>query len=545
MDRPRRRAPEHFGFSLPGSKMSVLERRRSERVRMAFLLGIDIGTSGTKALVCDMKGKVLGTASAEHDLSSPQPGWSEQDPEQWWQAVCLAGRAAMSKAKVKPHECKGLGLSGQMHGAVFIDGAPPDKVRALRPAMLWNDQRTITECAEIEKAAGGRRQLIQMVGNPALTGFQAPKILWVRRHEPRVFQAARHVLLPKDYIRYRLTGEYATEVGDASGTLLFDVKKRDWHAGLIAKLKLDRSLFPACYESHIVSGKLTVWAASKLGMMPGVPVVGGSGDQPAGAVGNGIVASGVVSATLGTSGVVFAHADKPTYDPEGRVHTMCHAVEGKWCVFGCILAAGGSLQWFRNHLAGEEVARAKKQGVDPYQLLIDEAAKAAPGCDGLHFLPYLTGERCPHPDPHARGGWIGLTARHSRSALIRSVLEGVTFGMADALRIMQAMKITVSTVRLSGGGARSDFWRQLQTDIYNVPTAVINASEGPAYGAAILAGVGAGAWKNVPQACAAVIRETEKRKPDPKLAAFYARAHAAYARLYPALKDEFPRLAQL
>lgn len=512
---------------------------------MAFLLGIDIGTSGTKALVCDLKGKVLGAATAEHDISSPQSGWSEQDPEQWWQATIQAARAAMSKGKVKPHECSGIGLSGQMHGAVFLDGAPPDKVRALRPAMLWNDQRTMAECAEIEKAAGGRKNLINMVGNPALTGFQAPKILWVRRHEPRVFQATRQILLPKDYIRYRLTGEFATEVGDASGTLLFDVKKRAWHTELMRKLKLDTGLFPNCFESHVVSGKTSVWAASKLGLMPGVPVVGGSGDQPAGAVGNGIVSTGIVSATLGTSGVVFAHSDKPTYDPEGRVHTMCHAVEGKWCVFGCMLAAGGSLQWFRNHLAGEEVIRAKKQNIDPYELIVAEAAKATPGCEGLMFLPYLTGERCPHPDPTARGGWIGLTARHTRGAMIRSVMEGVTYGMADALRIIQAMKIDVDTVRLSGGGARSEFWRQLQTDIYNSPTAIINASEGPAYGVAILAGVGTGVWKNVQQACGAVIRETQKLKPNAKLAAYYAHAHAQFTRLYPALKDEFPRLAAL
>ena len=512
---------------------------------MAYLLGIDIGTSGTKSLVCDLEGNVLATATAEHDIASPQPGWSEQDPQWWWDATVQATRAVVKKAKVKAGDCKGIGLSGQMHGSVFLGDDPPETAQALRPALLWNDQRTAAECDEIEKLAGGRDKLIAMVGNPALTGFTAPKILWLRNNEPKLYEKTRHILLPKDYIRYRMTGEYATEVGDASGTLLLDVKNRRWHKDLIRKLGIDPATLPECFESHVVSGQLTSWAAGELGLKKGVPVVGGSGDQPAGAVGNGIVRTGIVSATLGTSGVVFAHADKPQYDPQGRVHTMCHAVEGKWCVFGCMLSAGGSLQWFRNHMAKEEVARAKKEKVDPYELLIAEAQDAQPGCEGLLFLPYLTGERCPYPDPTARGGWIGLTARHTRAAMIRSVMEGVTFGMNDALSIMKKMGIAVSTVRLSGGGARSEFWRQLQADIYNTPTAVINAQEGPAYGVAILAGVGTGVWKNVPEACDAAIRETERREPDKGVAARYARIYDEYQRLYPALKETFARLSAL
>ena len=508
---------------------------------MSFLLGIDIGTSGTKTLICDFRGRLMATATEAHTVESPRPGWSQQDPLQWWTATCRATRGVLGRAKVRADQVGAIGLSGQMHGSVFLGGGE----KPLRPAILWNDQRTGQECDQIEKRAGGRRRLIRMVGNPALTGFTAPKILWVRKHEPRVYEKTRHILLPKDYIRYRLTGEYATEVGDASGTLLLDVKKRQWNRKLIDLLKIDMSLLPSCHESHEITGQLTGPAAKALGLKAGVPVAGGSGDQPAGAVGNGIVTSGIVSATLGTSGVVFAHADKPIYDPEGRVHTMCAAVSGKWCVFGCMLSAGGSLQWFRNQLAATERAEAARKRIDPYDLLMSEAQRAEPGCEGLFFLPYLTGERCPYADPDARGGWIGLTARHDRSAMIRSVIEGVTFGMADALSIMRDMGIKVKTVRLSGGGARSAMWRQLQADIYNRPVVTINAGEGPAYGAAILAGVGTGVWSSVPQACKAAIRETEKRRPKKRLAARYARHHRQYQRLYAALQVEFERIARL
>jgi len=509
---------------------------------MAHLLGIDIGTSGTKTLICDEKGNVLATAMAEHDISSPKPGWSEQDPEQWWAATCKATKAVLKKAGVKKDQITGIGLSGQMHGSVFLgDGAKP-----LRPALLWNDQRTAAECDAIEKAAGGRKKLINMVGNPALTGFTAPKILWVRKHEPKVYDKTKHILLPKDYIRYCMTGEYATEVGDASGTLLLDVKKRQWNQKILSLLQIDSDLLPECFESHVASGELHAEGAKALGLVAGIPVVGGSGDQPAGAVGNGIVTKGVASATLGTSGVVFVHSDEPTYDPGGRVHTMCSAVEGKWCVFGCMLSAGGSFQWLRNTLGKDTIADAKKAKVDPYELLIREAETAEPGCEGLYFLPYLTGERCPYPNPNARGGWIGLTARHERSHLIRSLLEGVTFGMGDALNIMAGdMGIDIKTVRLSGGGARSPFWRQLQADVYNKKVATINADEGPAYGVAILAGVGTGVWNSVPQACKAIISETETLKPNRKLASFYAKRHEQYSALYAALEPQFDAIAAL
>ena len=509
---------------------------------MSNLIGIDIGTSGTKTLICDEDGKVLATAMAEHPIHSPKPGWSEQDPEDWWQASIKATRAVLKKAKLKAGDVSAIGLSGQMHGSVFLGNGE----KALRPALLWNDQRTQKQCDEITSKAGGREKLIDMVANPALTGFTAPKILWVRENEPKVYEKTRHILLPKDYIRYRLTGEYATDVGDASGTLLLDVRHRQWSDQLLSILEIDKSLLPAkVHESHEVTGALNAQAARSLGLNEGTPVVGGSGDQPAGAVGNGIVSAGIVSATLGTSGVVFAHSESPTLDPEGRVHTMCHAVAGKWCVFGCMLSAGGSFQWFRNQLASEEVAEAKKRKIDPYELLVAQAQKATPGAEGLFFLPYLTGERCPHPDPCARGGWVGITSRTQRRDLIRSLLEGVTYGMRDALEIMKAMNIPISQVRTSGGGARSAFWRQLQADIYKLPVVMTNASEGPAYGVALLAGVGTGVWKSVEEACKASIRQVEKVMPSKKTTELYDRNYSVYRKIYFDLKDRFCEMAKL
>jgi xylulokinase len=502
---------------------------------MAYLLGIDVGTSGTKTVICDEKGKVLATGMAEHPIYSPRPGWSEQDPGDWWKSTVRATREVKKKAKVKEKEIKGIGLSGQMHGSVFLG----DGVKALRPALLWNDQRTAVECEEIERAAGGREGLIEMVANPALTGFTAPKILWVRKNEPRVYEKTKHILLPKDFIRLRMTGEYATEVSDASGTLLLDVVNRKWSDRLMGLLGIDKALMPEVFESPKITGYLTVSAAEELGLAAGTAVVGGAGDQAAGAVGNGITSTGIVSATLGTSGVVFAHSDEPTRDPKGRVHTMCHAVPGKWCVFGCMLSAGGSFQWFRNNLAEAEVALAKKKKVDPYGLLIEEATKAPAGCEGLQFLPYLTGERCPYPDPLARGGWIGVTARTTRGMLIRSLLEGVTYGMKDALSIMQEMGIPVSQVRASGGGARSDFWLQLQADIYRQPIVSTSAAEGPAYGVAILAGVGTGVWSSVEGAAKVCVKCVRRRKSNKKLEAVYGRGYGVYGKLYGDLRERF------
>jgi len=508
---------------------------------MGVFLGIDVGTSGTKTLAMRSDGRILASAVKEYPLSSPKPGWSEQNPDDWWQATQKTVRKVVRTAKIKPADVDGIGLSGQMHGSVFLDSSGG----VIRPALLWNDQRTATQCSEIESRAGGRRKLISMVANPALTGFTAPKILWLREHEPRNYAKTVKILLPKDYIRYRLTGEFATEVSDASGTLLLDVKRRRWCRPLLDKLSIDRELLPAVYESEEVSGNLTASVGKRLGLPAGVPVVGGGGDQAAGAVGNGIVRRGAISATMGTSGVVFAHSDEVQIDPQGRVHTFCHAVSGQWHVMGVVLSAGGSLQWYRNQLGDADVAAAKRKNVDPYELITKQAAEAPAGCEGLYFLPYLTGERTPHADPYARGAWVGLSLRHGRPHLIRSVIEGATYAMRDCLEIIKNMDIPVREIRVSGGGARNEFWRQVQADIYGKKVVTINAEEGPAYGAALLAAAGTGAYKNVVEACGATIRVVDETGVGRAAKRTYDKAYPLYGKLYRSLKDDFQSIARL
>lgn len=508
---------------------------------MSVYLGIDVGTSGTKTLAMRADGKILATATVEYPLSSPKPGWSEQDPEHWWQASIKSVKAVLKQGKIKPADVAGIGLSGQMHGSVFLDS----RGQVIRPALLWNDQRTSAECAEIESRAGGRAQLIELVANPALTGFTAPKILWLRKHEPKNYERVKQVLLPKDYVRYRLTGEFATEVSDASGTLLLDVKNRCWSKTLLDRLSLDPAILPRVYESEEVSGTLSAGAGKLLGLPAGVPVVGGGGDQAASAVGNGIVRRGVISATMGTSGVVFAHSDSVQYDPQGRLHTFCHAVRGKWHMMGVVLSAGGSLQWYRNKFAQDQVALARKQKVDPYELITQQASEAPPGCEGLTFLPYLTGERTPHADPFARGAWVGLSLRHGREHLVRSVLEGATYAMRDSLEIIREMQVPVKEVRLSGGGARSKFWRQLQADIYGVKSVTTNSFEGPAYGVALLAAVGTGAYSSIVEACQETIKVDKTITPNAKTKRTYDAAYPLYQKLYRSLKDDFRTMSEL
>ena len=508
---------------------------------MSVSLGIDIGTSGTKTLAIRETGEILASASAEYPCSYPKPGWSEQDPQLWWDATIETVREVLSKGGLKPEDVKGIGLSGQMHGSVFLD----ENGDVVRPALLWNDQRTGAECDEIEARAGGREALVKLVANRALTGFTAPKLLWVREHEPRNWERVRTVLLPKDYIRYRLSGTFATEVSDASGTLLLDVANRRWSDELLGKLGLDKSLLPDCFERPEVSSQVGASGAGATGLAAGTPIVGGGGDQPAGAVGNGIVRPGAVSATMGTSGVIFAHTEQVGFDPEGRLQRGCHAVPGAWHVMGVVLAAGGSLQWFRNELGKAEVEAAKAEGVDPYFLLTDEAATVGPGAEGLFFLPYLTGERTPHFDPHARGGWIGLTVRHGRSHLIRAVMEGATFAMRDSLELIREMGAPITQVRLSGGGARNPLWRQIQADIYGQDVCTINAGEGPAIGAALLALVGSGAYASVPEACDATIKVVETFPVDRMAKPFYDTAYPIYRELYANLRPSFERMASL
>jgi xylulokinase len=508
---------------------------------VSITLGIDIGTSATKTLAIDETGTILASATLEYPCDHPRPGWSEQGPQCWWDATVQTVKQVVGSGRFRPEDVGGLGLSGQMHGSVFLDA----EGRVIRPALLWNDQRTAAECREIEEKAGGREALIRMVANPALTGFTAPKLLWVRKHEPEHWDQVRQVLLPKDYVRYRLTGTYATEVSDASGTLMLDVANRRWSRGLLGKLQLDPALLPPCYESAEVSAKVSELGSKATGLPVGTPVVGGGGDQPAGAVGNGIVRQGVVSATMGTSGVVFAHADELGFDPLGRLQRGCHAVPGAWHVMGVVLAAGGSFQWFRNELGKAEVALAKERGDDPYFLLTAEAALAGPGAEGLFFLPYMTGERTPHFDPDAKAAWIGLTIRHGRPHMIRSLLEGATFAMRDSLELIREMGVTIEQVRVSGGGARNPLWRQIQADIYGCDVHTLNSTEGPAFGAALLAQVGTGGFASVPEACDATIRPVDSTRVDPRAKNYYDRAFAVYRQLYLDLRASFPSISAL
>lgn len=468
---------------------------------MSIVLGLDVGTSGTKAVAVNAQGEVIASALVEYPLLSPKPNWAEQDPAEWKKAAFEALTQLAHDPAVAPAEVKALGLTGQMHGSVFLDA---DK-KVLRNALLWCDQRTTAQCDYINEKVGEDR-LIEMVCNPALTGFTAPKILWLRDNEPEIYERVATVLLPKDYIRYELTGEFATDVADASGTLLFDVKHRTWHDELMGMLDIPRSFMPKSFEGPEVTGELTTAAAEATGLPAGIPVIAGGGDQAAGGIGCGIVRTGVISAALGTSGVVFAFADDVTLDPQGRVHTFCHSVPGKWHVMGVMLSAGGSLRWYRDVFCQEEIAQGKASGRDPYEFITEAAATIEPGAEGLTFLPYLTGERTPHKDPYAKGAFIGLSLRHTKAHMARAVLEGVAFGMRDSLDIVREMGVPVHEVRASGGGARSSVWRQIQADINQAPLVTINVDEGPAYGAALLGTVAAGMHASVEEACDATIR---------------------------------------
>ena len=504
---------------------------------MGVFLGSDIGTSGTKTLAIDERGKILAEASQEYPCYHPGPLWSEQDPEDWWQATVATIRAVVKKAKLKPADVKAIGLSGQMHGSVFLDKSG----KVIRRALLWNDNRTAAECEEIERRAGGRKKLIQLVANPALTGFTAPKILWLRNKEPKNFEKLAKVLLPKDDIRRRLTGEFATEVSDASGMLLLDVAKRNWSKKLLEKLELDESLLARCHESEEVTGQLTPAVAKQLGLSTDCVVVGGAGDCAANAVGTGVVKRGVLSTSIGTSGVMFVHSDEMQFDPAGRLHTFCHAVHGKWHMMGVSLSAGGSLQWFAEQVC--QAAAAKGQSV--YDVLNAEAAQVAAGSEGLFFLPYLTGERTPHADPLARGCFIGLTLAHSRGHLARSVMEGVTYALKDSLTIIREQGVPVNEIRASGGGSKSPLWRQIQADVFGQDVVTINAEQGPAYGVALLAAVGAGAYKNVEEACAATIRVVSRTVTSQSAAKVYDRGFPVYQRLYQSLKEDFRAISEL
>lgn len=489
-------------------------------------LGIDVGTGGSRAILIDEAGQVVGSATGEHAaFVSPQIGWAEQDPHDWWAASKKAIREVLKKTSTSADEIAAVALTGQMHGAVLLG----EKDEVLRPALIWCDQRTAEECEELNRTIGPKR-LIELTCNPALTNFTVTKLLWVRKHEPEIWKRFRKLLLPKDYVRLRLTGEHAIDVAEASGTLLLDVAQRRWSKTMLELTELPESCLPKLYESPEVVGKVSSEGASETGLKAGTPVIAGAGDQAAGAVGMGIAAPGAVSVTIGTSGVVFAATDRPALDPKGRVHTFCHAVPGRWHVMGVTQAAGLSLRWFRDRFgAGAD------DGRDPYERLSEEAAKVPPGGDGLFWTPYLMGERTPHLDPDARAALVGLNASHTRGHVIRAILEGVAFSLRDTFTIFGEMGVPIREVRLGGGGARSPLWRQIQAEVYGQTVSTVKAEEGAAYGAAILAGVGAGVWSSVEGACQSVVKINQRIEPDSRNVETMNHQYRLFREIYPAL----------
>ena len=507
---------------------------------MNCLLGIDIGTSGTKTVLFDENGTPLASSTVEYPLYQPQNGWAEQDPDDWYRASVQTIRTVIETSGVSPESIKGIGLSGQMHGLVMLDASGA----VLRKSILWCDGRTTEECAEITETIGAER-LIELTANPALPGFTAGKILWVRKHEPELYAQCAHILLPKDYIRYKLTGVFATEVSDASGMNLLDVKNRCWSGEVLEKLSIDPSWLPKVYESPEVTGYVTEEIASLTGLCAGTPVVGGAGDNAAAAVGTGVVEDGKAFTTIGTSGVVFAHTSNMVIDPKGRVHTFCCAVPGCWHVMGVTQGAGLSLSWFRNNFCTAEMETAKQMGVDPYYLMDKEAANVPIGANKLLFLPYLMGERTPHLDANCRGVFFGLSAIHTKRDMIRAVMEGVSYSLRDCMEVLKEMGVVSNEMLACGGGGTSPLWRQMLADLYGCPVKTVASKEGPALGVAILAGVGCGLYPSVEEACRKVIRTNEPQLPDLCAHEAYEHFYAVYRSLYPALKDSYKALASL
>jgi xylulokinase len=494
---------------------------------MAYYLGIDSSTTATKALLIDANGAVAGVAASEYGYETPQPLWTEQHPDFWWTGTIESVRSVLLQTGVGGDDVAAIGLTGQMHGLVILD----ENGKVLRPAILWNDQRTATQCDQI-RASLGKEALIQITGNDALTGFTAPKILWVRQKEPEVYARIAKILLPKDYMRYKLTGEYAMDKAGGAGTILFDLRRRTWSEEVLGALEIDPDWLPPTFEGTEITGMLTAAAAAATGLKAGTPVVGGGGDQAAAAVGTGAVEEGILSLSLGTSGVVFAATSKPAIEPNGRLHAFCHALPDTWHLMGVMLSAAGSLRWHRDTFTpGED-----------FGALVDRASGISAGSDGLLFLPYLTGERTPHPDPLARGAFVGLTVRHGLPQMTRAVLEGVSFGLRDIFEMIRAAGVSeIRQVRLTGGGARSKLWRQILADVLEVELITLKSSEGAAYGAALLAATGAGAFPDVPSACRTVIKPSESVIPGVD-AEHYNELYSLYRDLYPALKPTFDQL---
>ncbi|WP_346877026.1 xylulokinase [Clostridium sp. UBA5712] len=504
---------------------------------MKYLIGIDIGTSGTKTVLFDRGGNPISSSTAEYPLYQPEIGWAEQDPLDWWNAVCITINQVIKDSNINPESISGIGLSGQMHGLVMLDGDG----NVLKKSIIWCDQRTAKECVEITEKVGEKR-LIDITANPALTGFTASKILWVRNNEPEIYEKCRKILLPKDYIRYMLTGEFATEVSDASGMQLLDIKNRCWSKEVLNALDIPIEYLGDVHESIVVSGKVHKKAAEVTGLKENTPVVGGAGDQAAGAIGNGIIKSGQISSTIGTSGVVFAHLDEPIIDEKGRVHTFCHAVPGAWHMMGVTQGAGLSLKWFRDNFCTNEIEVAKGMGINPYVLMTKEAEKVPAGSRGVIYLPYLMGERTPHLNPKAKGVFFGLSAAHTKNEMLRAVIEGVSYSLLDCMEIIKDTGMNPTNVMVSGGGGKSELWRQILADMFNCKVSTNKSSEGPALGVALLAGVGTGVYKDIDEACSIAISENSVQFPKEENSLVYKRYYEIYKKIYDDLKGTFELL---
>ncbi len=507
---------------------------------MAYILGVDIGTSGTKTVLFSEDGTPVASSTYEYPMYTPQNGYAEQDPLDWWNASVNGIKDVIAQSEVAPEDIKGIGLSGQMHGLVMLDA----ENRPIRNSIIWCDQRTAKEVVEITDKVGADR-LIEITANPAITGFTAAKIMWVKNNEPQNYEKCRHILLPKDYIRFMLTGEYATEVSDASGMQLLDIPNRCWSDEVLTKLGIDKALLGKVYESPEITGTITKKVAELTGLKEGTPVVGGAGDNAAAAVGTGVVEDGKAFTTIGTSGVVFAHTSDIAIDKKGRVHTFCCAVPDCWHVMGVTQSAGHSLKWFRDNFAWAEMETALAMGVDPYYLMDKEADSVPIGANRLIYMPYLNGERTPHLDPNARGVFFGLSAMHKKKDMLRAVMEGVSYSLRDCVEVMREMDINVSDMMACGGGGTSPLWRQMLADLYACPVKTASSKEGPALGVALLAAVGAGIYSSVPEACRAVIKTDKVQEPVESNTLEYNKVYEMYRKLYPAMKKCFEELSQL
>jgi len=504
------------------------------------LLGIDIGTSGTKTVLFGTDGKAITSHTVEYPMYQPNNGWAEQDASDWWNAVAAGIRNVLKTSGVKSSGIRGIGLSGQMHGLVMLDKAG----EVLRRSIIWCDQRTSSEIEQINRLIGPKR-IIEITANPAMTGFTAAKILWVQNNEPDVYAKCAHILLPKDYIRYKLTSEFATEVSDAAGMQLMDVSARQWSGEVLSKLSIDRSLLGDMYESQDLTGKVSKAAAEETGLCAGTPVAGGAGDNPAAAIGVGVISEGTAFTTIGSSAVVYAISDKVSIDMEGRVHTLCASVPGKWTVMSCTQGAGLSLQWLRNTCCAPEMERAAAESVDPYYLMDKMADKVPVGAGRLLFLPYLMGERSPHPDPYCRGVFFGLSAIHGRAEMIRAVLEGVAYSQRECVDVFKEMGVVINDMLACGGGARSKIWRQMLADLYACPVSLTEADEGPALGVALLSGVCSGVYGSIDEACSVAVRKGGSQLPDMDAHKKYEPYFNLYKRLYRNLKDDFETLYRI